>query len=388
MTASVSAPLPAPGRPRAKGWCPGAYRPMMSGDGLIVRVRPRLARLTAAEARGIARAALTHGSGEMDLTSRANLQIRGVRLEAHEALLADLAALGLLDADPSLEERRNIMVDPLWRMGDDSGRIAAAMADALAEFPPLPTKFGFAIDAGETRRLAGASADIRVERGASGGLILRPDGADAGAPVAPQTAVQQILSLAWWFHETAGGEAGRMAEHLRAKPLPEGWATEAPGPAAALAAGATPLGPAIGAPFGRIGAKGLLRILDASGATAIRLAPGRLLVLEGGAAVTDPAFTTDAADPLLAADACPGAPVCAAATVETRDVARALAAQAAGGDLHVSGCAKGCARPRRAHLTLVGRDGRFDLVEDGLPWDPPIRVGLLPADLAKLLGSL
>ncbi|MEO1207882.1 MAG: precorrin-3B synthase, partial [Pseudomonadota bacterium] len=24
-----------------KGWCPGALRPMESGDGLIVRVRPR-----------------------------------------------------------------------------------------------------------------------------------------------------------------------------------------------------------------------------------------------------------------------------------------------------------------------------------------------------------
>ncbi len=24
-----------------KGWCPGALRPMESGDGLVVRVRPR-----------------------------------------------------------------------------------------------------------------------------------------------------------------------------------------------------------------------------------------------------------------------------------------------------------------------------------------------------------
>ncbi len=25
-----------------KGWCPGALRPMQSGDGLVVRIRPRL----------------------------------------------------------------------------------------------------------------------------------------------------------------------------------------------------------------------------------------------------------------------------------------------------------------------------------------------------------
>ena len=27
-------------RPAAKGWCPTIYRPMMSGDGLLVRVKP------------------------------------------------------------------------------------------------------------------------------------------------------------------------------------------------------------------------------------------------------------------------------------------------------------------------------------------------------------
>ncbi|MEQ1672674.1 MAG: precorrin-3B synthase, partial [Hyphomicrobium sp.] len=40
-----------------KGWCPGALRPMMSGDGLVVRVRPRAGRLTMAQALGIAQAA-------------------------------------------------------------------------------------------------------------------------------------------------------------------------------------------------------------------------------------------------------------------------------------------------------------------------------------------
>ena len=27
--------------PIIKGWCPGALRPMPSGDGLVVRVRPK-----------------------------------------------------------------------------------------------------------------------------------------------------------------------------------------------------------------------------------------------------------------------------------------------------------------------------------------------------------
>ena len=29
-----------------RGWCPTAWRPMAAGDGLLVRVRPKLGRLT------------------------------------------------------------------------------------------------------------------------------------------------------------------------------------------------------------------------------------------------------------------------------------------------------------------------------------------------------
>ena len=61
-----------------KGWCPGALRPMESGDGLIVRVRPWNSALTPAQARAIADGARRHGNGLIDLTRRANLQLRGV----------------------------------------------------------------------------------------------------------------------------------------------------------------------------------------------------------------------------------------------------------------------------------------------------------------------
>ena len=30
-------------RPEAQGWCPTAFHPMMSGDGMLLRVRPRRA---------------------------------------------------------------------------------------------------------------------------------------------------------------------------------------------------------------------------------------------------------------------------------------------------------------------------------------------------------
>ena len=40
--------------PIIRGWCPGALRPMQSGDGLVVRLRPQAGRLTAVQAAGVA----------------------------------------------------------------------------------------------------------------------------------------------------------------------------------------------------------------------------------------------------------------------------------------------------------------------------------------------
>lgn len=373
-------------RPAAKGWCPGAYRPMESGDGLIVRVRPHLARLTAVQALGLCKAAQAHGSGILELTSRANLQLRGVRAGAVDALTADLWALGLLDADPALEGRRNILVTPLWQTGDATARIAAELAARLAELPALPAKFGFAVDAGATPVLGAASADIRVERGVTGGLILRADGADLGHPVSLQGMVDGVIALAGWFVATGGAASGRMARHLAQGAVPD-RASEAPVTAGGLPLpGASTLGPVYGLAFGQIEAASIARLIQATGAVALRLSPGRVMVLEGGRFVADTDFLTRADDPLLRVDACPGAPFCAAATVETRGIARRLAPLTTG-SLHVSGCAKGCARPRAADVTLTGRAGLFDLVRNGAAWDAPAVSGLGPETLPDHVGA-
>ena len=376
-------------RPAAKGWCPGAYRPMESGDGLIVRVRPLLARLTAEQALGLCAAAGAHGSGLIDLTSRANLQLRGVREDSHQALIDDLWALGLLDADPALEGRRNILVDPLWQDGDDTQRIATGLLARLADLPPLPAKFGFAIDAGTAPVLVAASADIRVERGMSGGLILRADGTDLGCAISASDAVDAILALAQWFAETGGAASGRMARHLAAHPLPRAFPpTEAPAtPGALPRPGDRRPSPVYGAAFGQIDAGALARLITDSGALALRVTPARSFMLEGATAVSSPAFITHPDDHLLRVDACPGAPFCTSATVETRALARHLAPLARG-TLHVSGCAKGCARARPADVTLTGRDGAFDLVRGGAAWDAASVPGLAPAHLPAVLGAL
>src|SRR3954452_13926019 len=104
---------------------------MLSGDGLVVRLPPSSGRLAAEQAAGIAELARRCGNGLIDLTSRANLQIRGVREESHQALVAGLDRLGFIDADQAMEAQRNIVVAPFWSEGDDTHALAIELAHAL-----------------------------------------------------------------------------------------------------------------------------------------------------------------------------------------------------------------------------------------------------------------
>jgi precorrin-3B synthase len=108
-----------------------------------------------------------------------------------------------------------------------------------------------------------------------------------------------------------------------------------------------------------------------------------MLFLEAGRQVEVEGFLS-APDPLIDAAACPGAPACGQGQVETRTIARALAGKV--GSLHVSGCAKGCARRGVSDVTLVGREGRFDLVRRGGAGDTPERSGLTEAEVMELFA--
>lgn len=368
-----------------KGWCPGAYRPMMSGDGLIVRIRPRLGRLTTDQMLGLCDLSQNLGNGIIDLTSRANLQMRGLRAADHETVLDALAALDLLDTDPALESRRNIVVAPLWSAGDLTEQLHQTITGNLHTLPDLPAKMGIAVDAGPAPMLGASSADFRFEQGADGSLILRADGAARGRAIDPDDAAEALAEMALWFLGTGGAQAGRMARHLLKTGLPAQWQTHAARQQTnPLQAGPLRETPIFGAPFGSMDAEALRGLLEDTNATALRCTPWRLFLLEDAAPVDRlHGFITDPDDPILRTHACPGAPACSSATVETRNIARALAPQHPAG-LHVSGCAKGCAHPRTAKLTIVGEDGAYSLVENGHPWDQPRKRGLTANDLKTI----
>jgi precorrin-3B synthase len=177
--------------------------------------------------------------------------------------------------------------------------------------------------------------------------------------------------------EMSGRTEGGGKDHLPLKPSEP---TPSPIGLFALTSDATTLG--IGLPFGSMPAQKLVdltRQVLALGATEIRLAPGRGLLFLGQPAAANQSlqqaaatlgFVTDAADPRTRIAACPGAPACAFGRIATRDIAETIAAE--NGDLldsslmlHISGCAKGCAHPGPAALTLVGGENGAGLVVDG-----------------------
>ncbi|MGP6085439.1 precorrin-3B synthase [Antarctobacter jejuensis] len=373
--------------PEVKGWCPGAFRPMTSGDGLVVRVRPHLGAVDAVQLRGLADLAEQHGSGVIEATARANLQLRGVSEAAYPALMQGLHAIGLLGAADS-EARRNLVLDP-FRQDEFAEDIAKGLASALEtdEFANLPGKFGFVIDPGPQRHLAGVSGDVRIEA-TRHGMLVRADGCATGIGVlTPEEAIGRALDLTRWFLSSGGvgpDGRGRMARHLKSGAvLPDALNGNAipADPVAPARPGPRERGLNVAAAFGQFSAPAL-RALAPCG-NAIRVTPFRMLFLPGALILPEhPDLILDPLDPLRRMQACTGAPGCPQASVVTRDLARRLAARVPEGQVwHVSGCAKGCAYPRPADVTMTGRDGAFDLVKRGTPWDAPIRCGLTPADL-------
>ncbi|MFV2172231.1 precorrin-3B synthase [Actinomadura sp. LOL_016] len=184
--------------------CPGALRVHAAADGGLARVRLPGGILTRAQTAALADAAADLGDGFLELTSRANLQLRGLP-EGAEAELGDrLRAAGLL---PSMthERVRNIAASVLSGR-DGAGRLdvrplAAALDAALCADPALAAlsgRFLFALDDGRGDVIAMRS-DIGLYALAPDELALVLAGTDTGLRARPDDAVALALDAARAF---------------------------------------------------------------------------------------------------------------------------------------------------------------------------------------------
>jgi precorrin-3B synthase len=412
--------------PAIKGWCPTLLSPMQSGDGWLARVKPSAGEVTAEAARIIADAARRHGNGHIDLTSRANLQIRGLSPRSAQAFAETIIGARLSSTDPSLEAVRNVMASPLGSddpsAAFDSHAVARDIEAMLAGEPALwalPSKFGILVDGGGALPLNDASADIMV-RAHGGQLAVCLDGGTLVALCLPSSLTETVkaLALASLHLSAQRSEPPRCARALVMAAGEEAIFAEAT--LATVQASPAPERPtwcpiglisledqtrsAFGAslPFGRIDANVLTRLADLSesyGDGNLRTTPWRALLLTGIAAADAERLAADIKALGLIADptdarlhifACVGAPSCQSASVDARaDAERLASIIGATHDetLHVSGCAKSCAYRGTAALTLVGRDHRYDLIRDGSATDPPSLSALTIDQVVALLQS-
>lgn len=365
-------PIALPIAANRRGFCPTLDTPMQTGDGFIARLRVAGGRLTPGQLSAIAALAAEHGNGLIEITARGNLQVRGLT----PASSAPFARR--IDAIVKIE--RGLVVETPPLAGDDPTEIAdprALAASIRAASVLLAARLGpkvtVVVDGNGRLNLSQLKADIRLTAigsdqwacsvGGHSDVILRND-----ALMITLKNLRRIADL--------GLDA-------RATDLPGAAATPRPTRAA------SPIGTfglrkttatGIALPFGSSDHAALAALADVAtrhGITELRLAPHHALLAISAPAsfLADAAelgFITDPDDPRTRISACIGSDGCASGQIPARTIAASLAQNLAPQtSLHVSGCAKGCAHPSAADITLVGEPDGYGLVISGRAGDTP-----------------
>ena len=396
-----------PTRPDA---CPGVFALHDAADGALARVRLPGGAVDAAALQVLAGCAEDLGDGALHLTSRGNVQLRGLRRD-DPRLSRRLAAAGLL---PSMthERVRNVLASPLSGITGgiaDVRDLAPALDRELCARPALAGlsgRFLFAFDDGRGD-VASEDPDLcwrAVEPDA--GLLLV-----AGDPVAQVPLARAVPALLDAAEEFLAGADGAWRTRVAASPgggacppVVGGGGEQAVdrtavgagpriGGAHGDGAGQPPddAGPRIdgdgeGQPSGGTGPRigwvagggalvcapvlgemsaAQLRVLATTAARAV-ITPWRTIVLPAAAGGADArlaaaGFVVDPASPVPLVSACAGRPGCAKALADVRADARAgLAAGQFTERVHLSGCARRCGSPRGSHRALVAlADGQY-----------------------------
>ena len=344
--------------------CPGVLRPHLAQDGVVVRIRVPGGQTTGRALGRLSRIAQEFGSGDLQLTSRAGLQLRGLPDPVPIGFVAAVRQAGFLPSD-SHERVRNIVASPLTGLsgGAVDVRPLVASLDAELRAEPelawLPSRFLFVIDDGRGD-VSGMPFDLgyRAVDHDHGWLLI--GGGDQGIPVTAVHAVEQLLDLAKQF--LAASRRSVDVWHVRDL---SNWIANLPGTRAidmAHVNSAVPVGAIAGAasvqvPLALLTPAQAISV-EACAAGPVVITPSRGLVLLRAAhylpELTAAGLIADPASPWSAISACVGAPFCHSALINTRAYATALAHS--GPRLprtHVSGCERRCGAPAGVHVDLV-----------------------------------
>ena len=357
---------------KRRGWCPSALKPMATGDGLLMRLRPPRGRLSLAQVQGLAEAVLQHGNGLIDLTSRGNLQVRGLTPPAHLAMLDAAAAEGLLDLrgeNGLLPELPCTILSSPLAAPSAILTLRAALEGALRAEPGLaglPAKFCIVLDELAAPLFDDIPAHLRAYVATRGDVTLVSDGQDE--VIGRAGALQALLGRALAAASAVTSPEGRPTQSFRATTGAK--ATLRPKITPGVLGLGAELGFAFGTNSGTMHASALLALVAAlrrAGSTELRLTPWQLLIalpLTGSAvpglitAAQACGFLVEGDDPRRTVSACPGQPACLQAHLPVRRDADLLAAQIGASlqqrllHVHLSGCDKFCARPPHADFIL------------------------------------
>nr|WP_269329528.1 hypothetical protein [Kineosporia babensis] len=200
--------------------CPGVLRPFQASDGALARFRAPGGALPVATLRGLRDVAAELADGDLGLTSRGNMQVRGVAAENLGPLEARMAALGLLP-HPTHERVRNILASPLSGVGftsiEDVGELVGALDGGLCarrDLMELPGRFMFGLDDG-TGDIAGEEPDVLVRAVQPGRFVLSASGSSAGVELGRARVVEAALYAATVFlseRSQQGSKAWRVQE--------------------------------------------------------------------------------------------------------------------------------------------------------------------------------
>jgi ferredoxin-nitrite reductase len=149
--------------------CPDIYHPAIARDGLLTRLRIPGGMLESPQCQAIANLLTATGLEYIQVTNRANLQLRALMQDLDPALLTKLADDGLSTGNAAIEGIRNIMLSPTAGIDAqeliDVYPIAAAWDDYLDRHPELgilSNKFSVGFDGGGSVGIIDRPNDITL----------------------------------------------------------------------------------------------------------------------------------------------------------------------------------------------------------------------------------